>query len=91
MIVSRPPRSLELYADASPRHPDAQPPQSLTVQNDRVRIYPSANGTVLVVGVTADGEWVCEYRCLAVDFDEAIIEGIERRVHLNERRMVRAI
>lgn len=91
MILSRPPRALELCTDAVPPQSDAPPPQPLTVQNDRVRIYPSANGTVLVVGVTVDGEWVCEYRCLAVDFEESIIDGIERRVRLSERRMVRAI
>lgn len=53
--------------------------------NSRVQVFPSADGTVLIVGVTTDGAWVAEYRCLATDFDARCIQAMERRVMLKER------
>lgn len=57
----------------------------MTTPNQRVRVYPSHDSTVLIVGVTLAGEWVAEYRCLAVDFDERCVLAMERRVRAKER------
>lgn len=54
--------------------------------NPRVQVYPTADGIVLLVGLTLDGKWVAEYRCLSEDFDERCIRAMERRVLLKERR-----
>lgn len=53
--------------------------------NPRVQVYPSADGVVLLVGVTLAGKWVAEYRCLAEDFDERCVLAMERRVRAKER------
>lgn len=50
----------------------------------RVQSFPSPNGTVLIVGTTCSGEWVAEFRCLAVDCDEQCMLDMERRVLAKE-------
>lgn len=59
--------------------------------NRRVRVFPSADGTILLVGVTLAGAWVAEYRCLAPDFDERCVLAMERRVRIKERQGIRVI
>ena len=66
-------------------------PPSLTTTNERVRVFPSAPGVVRLVGMTSDGQWVCEHACLAVDFSEADIEGVERKVCQHEARRLRIV
>lgn len=51
----------------------------------RVRVFPSPDGTVLMTGVTLEGHWVCEYRCLKEDFDERCVRAMERKVITKER------
>lgn len=53
--------------------------------NPRVQVFPSADGTVLLIGVTLTGQWVAEYRCLAEDFDNRCVLAMERRVRAKER------
>lgn len=65
---------------------DTTPPREPTsAPNPRVQVFPSADGTVLLVGVTIAGKWVAEYRCLAEDFDERCVTAMERRVRSKER------
>lgn len=81
MAVSRPTPVVPELAIVEPSR--VAPPKT---DNPRVRVYPSANGTVLLVGVTLAGAWVAEYRCLVEDLDERCIVAMERRVRVKERK-----
>lgn len=64
------------------------PMESTTVVpalNPRVQVYPSAPGTVLLIGKTLDGKWVADYRCPTEDFNERCIVAMERKVLEKER------
>lgn len=56
-------------------------------ENPRVQVYPSADGTVLLVGVTITGRWVAEYRCESEEFDESCVRAMEKRVLRKERKL----
>lgn len=60
-------------------------PASPAEPNPRVQVFPSADGTVLLIGVTLEGKWVAEYRCLHEDFDARCVTAMERRVRAKER------
>lgn len=61
-------------------------PAEASPSTSRVRVFPSPDGTVLLVGTTLTGKWVAEYRCLADDFDSRCITAMERRVLAKERK-----
>lgn len=61
-------------------------PLPAPAENPRVRIYPSPDGIILLVGVTLDGQWVAEYRCHATDFDDRCVAAMDRRVREKERQ-----
>lgn len=64
--------------------PTLEIPSLLT--SPRVQVYPTVDGVVLLIGLTIEGKWVAEYRCLAEDFDERCVRAMERRVIQKERR-----
>jgi hypothetical protein len=59
---------------------------TVPAENSRVRVFPSPDGTVLLVGTTISGAWVAEYRCLRDDFDSRCVTAMERRVLAKERK-----
>jgi hypothetical protein len=51
----------------------------------RVKIIPSAEGTVKLLVTTIDGRWVTDHVCLPEDVDEKLILAFERRAKRHER------
>lgn len=41
---------------------------------------PSGEGTVRIVGLSESGEWIAEFACREVDYDEAYIHRMEHHV-----------
>lgn len=66
--------------------PAGQPPPS-----GRVRVVPTPDGIVKVVGVTRDNVWVAEYTCRVEDFGEDVIRAMERRVLAKEHGTLRIV
>ena len=58
-------------ADAETDHRDV---------TDRVRVFPSPNGTFTMVGTTLDNEWVVELQCLDLAMGLEDAEWVEQRV-----------
>jgi hypothetical protein len=78
-----PPLSAGVLRALRSTQPHASPLQR---DNPRVQVFPSADGTVLLIGITApERKWVAEYRCLAEDFDGRCVAAMERRVRQKER------
>lgn len=65
--------------------PVPAPPMKPSSPSPRVQVFPSADGTILLVGVTLEGRWIAEYRCLAEDFDDRCVTAMERKVRAKER------
>lgn len=65
---------------------ETDPKPFVRVENPRVQVHPSPDGIVLLIGVTLEGKWVAEYRCLAEDYDERCVAAMERRVRAKERK-----
>lgn len=75
-----------VFRVSRPNPPATVAPLTIPISdNPRVRVFPSPNGTVTLSGVTMDGRWVAEYRCLREDFDARCVIAMERRVMVKER------
>lgn len=57
-----------------------------THDNPRVQVFPSARGTVHIVGVTRSGNWVAEYICRLEAYSAQRITEMERDVLAAEAR-----
>lgn len=55
----------------------------------RVKVIPSADGTVRLLVTTIDGQWVTDHVCLPEDVDEKLILAFERRAKRHEKPDVR--
>lgn len=60
-------------------------------ESPRVRVHPSPDGTVLIIGTTIDGRWVAEHRCRAERFGERHVRAMERAVLEEEGTALRIL
>jgi hypothetical protein len=58
----------------------APTPATIESHSDRVKLYPSPNGVVRIVGTTSTGAWVAEHTCYASDFCERHVDAMHCEV-----------
>src|SRR5690242_14949189 len=66
-------------AEQEPAPSRARPVERI-VRGGRVLFYPAAEGVVRIVGLGPSDEWIAEFSCRELDFQEAYLRRMERMV-----------
>lgn len=65
---------------AQSSHPEPVSSGERVVRGGKVVYFPAPNGAVRIVGLGDTGEWIAEFACREIDFNETYVHRMEQHV-----------